>query len=31
MEWGIAIVLGAITVVAGSIIALVFRRKQHTE
>jgi hypothetical protein len=30
MEWGIAIVLGAITVAAGSLLALLFRRKQRT-
>ena len=30
MEWGIAIVLGAIVVASGSLIALLFRRKQRT-
>jgi hypothetical protein len=28
MEWGIAIVLGAIVVAGGSVLALLFRRKQ---
>lgn len=30
MEWGIGIVLGAIVVAAGSILALLFRRKQQS-
>jgi hypothetical protein len=30
MEWGIAIIMGTITVTAGSFLALFFRRKQRT-